>query len=60
MGDAEDVDDGAAAAWGVLGGYGGDPDGVNGSWEKASTGVSDPIRVRVALATGEHAHLLAP
>ena len=28
---------------GVLGGYGGDPDGVNGSWEKASTGVSFPI-----------------
>ena len=34
---------------GVLGGYGGDPDGVNGSWEKASTGVSLPICVRVAL-----------
>ena len=50
----------AAAAWGVLGGYGGDPDGVNGSWEKASTGVSVPICVRVALATGEHAHHLAP
>ena len=46
--------------WGVLGGYGGDPDGVNGSWEKASTGVSLPICVRVALATGEHAHRLAP
>ena len=44
----------------MLGGYGGDPDGVNGSGEKASTGVSDPIRVRVALATGEHAHHLAP
>ena len=41
---------------GVLGGYGGDPDGVNGSWEKASTGVSVPMCVRVALATGEHAH----
>ena len=61
MRDAEDADDGAAAAsGGVLGGYGGDPDGVNGSWEKASTVVSDPIRVRVALATGEHAHHLAP
>ena len=46
--------------WGVLGGYGGDPDGVSGSWEKASTGVSLPISVRVALATGEHAHHLAP
>ena len=47
---------------GVLGGYGGDPDGVNGSWEKASTVVSirNPIRVRVALATGEHDHHLAP
>ena len=44
---------------GVLGGYGGDPDGVDGSWEKASTSVSDPIRVRVALAAGEHAHHLA-
>ena len=44
---------------GVLGGYGGDPDGVNGSWEKASTGVSLPIHVRVALATGEHAHHIA-
>ena len=44
---------------GVLGGYGGDPDGVNGSWEKASTSVSDPIRVRVALATGVHGHHLA-
>ena len=45
---------------GLLGGYGGDPDGVNGSWEKASTVVSNPIRVRVALATGEHAPRLAP
>ena len=44
----------------VLGGYGGDPGGVNGSWEKASTVVSNPIRVRVALATGEHDHHLAP
>ena len=34
--------------WGVLGGYEGGPDGVNGSWEKASTGVSVPICVRVA------------
>ena len=59
MSDAEDADDGAAAAWGVLGGYGGDPDAANGSWEKASTGVSDPIRVRMALATGDHAHHLA-
>ena len=47
-------------AEGVLGGYGGDPDGVNGSWEKVSTCVSIPICVRVALATGEHAHPLAP
>ena len=38
---------------GVLGGYGGDPDGVNGSWEKASTGVSLPICVPVALAIGK-------
>ena len=44
---------------GLLGSYGGDPDGVNESWEKASTGVSLPIHVRVALATGEHAHHLA-
>ena len=44
---------------GLLGGYAGDPDGVNGSWEKACTYVSTPIRVRVALATGEHAHHLA-
>ena len=44
---------------GVLGGYEGDPDGINGSWEKASTGVSLPIHVRVALATGEHAHHIA-
>ena len=43
---------------GVLGGYGGDPDGVNGSWEKTCTCVSNPIRVRVALANGEHAHHL--
>ena len=42
-------------AEGMLGGYGGDPDEVNGCWEKASTGVSLPICVRVALATGEHA-----
>ena len=33
---------------GLLGGYAGDPDGVNGSWEKACTYVSTPIRVRVA------------
>ena len=45
---------------GVLGGYGGNSGGVNGSWEKASTGVSFPICVRVALATGEHAHHLTP
>ena len=38
---------------GVLGGYGlrGDLGGVNGSREKASTNVSVPICVRVALAT---------
>ena len=40
---------------GLLGGYAGDPDGANGSWEKACTSVSTPIRVRVALATGEFA-----
>ena len=45
---------------GLLGGYGRDPDGVNGFWEKASTGVSVPICVRVGLAIGEHAHHLAP
>ena len=43
---------------GVLGGYGGDPDGVNGSWEKTCTCVSVSIRVRVPSATGEHAHHL--
>eukprot|EP01043_Picozoa_sp_COSAG02_P019086 COSAG02_NODE_909_length_16018_cov_15.571895_7_plen_70_part_00 len=32
---------------GMLDGYAGDPDGVNGSWEKASTSVSDPFCVRV-------------
>ena len=37
---------------GLLGGYAGDPDGISGSWEKACTSVSTPIRVRVALATG--------
>ena len=45
---------------GLLGGYGADPDGVNGSWEETCTCVSTSIRVRVALATGEHAHHLAP
>ena len=39
---------------GLLGGYAGDPDGVNGSWEKACTYVSTPIRVRVAVAAGEY------
>ena len=34
----------------LLGGYGGDPDGVNGSREKVYTCVSTSIRVRVALA----------
>ena len=43
---------------GLLGGYAGDPDGVNGSWEKACTYVSTPIRVRVAVATGELARHL--
>ena len=43
---------------GLLGGYAGDPDGVNGSWEKACISVSTPIRVRVALATGECARHL--
>ena len=39
---------------GGLGGYGGDPDGVNGSWEEACTCVSTSIRVRVAVAAGEY------
>ena len=39
---------------GLLGGYGGDPDGVNGSWEEACTCVSTSIRVRVAVAAGEY------
>ena len=38
---------------GVLGGDGGDPDGANGSWEKALICVSTSIRVRVPSATGE-------
>ena len=41
----------------LLGGYGGDPDGVNGSREKVYTCVSTSIRVRVALAAGEFAWL---
>ena len=40
---------------GLLGGYAADPGGVNGSWEEACTCVSNPIRVRVALAAGEFA-----
>ena len=40
---------------GLLGGYGADPDGVNGSWEEACTCVSTSIRVRVAVAAGEYA-----
>ena len=43
---------------GLLGGYAGDPDGVNGSWEEAYTCVSTPIRVRVAVAAGEFARHL--
>ena len=43
---------------GLLGGYAGDPDGVNGSREKACTSVSTPIHMRVALATGEFARHL--
>ena len=39
---------------GLLGGYAGDPDGVNGSWEEACTCVSTSIRVRVAVAAGEY------
>ena len=39
---------------GLLGGYGADPDGVNGSWEEACTCVSTSIRVRVAVAAGEY------
>ena len=42
------------ALGGLLGGYVGDPDGVNGFWEKACTCVSTPIRVRVAVAAGEY------
>ena len=42
----------------LLGGYGADADGVNGSWEKTCTYVSISIRVRVALATGELARHL--
>ena len=46
---------------GLLGGYGADPDGVNGSWEEACTCVSTSIRVRVAVAAGEYArHLPSP
>ena len=43
---------------GLIGGYAGDPDGASGSWEKVCTCVSTPIRVRVALATGEYARHL--
>ena len=39
---------------GLLGGYGADPDGVNGSWEEACICVSTSIRVRVAIAAGEY------
>ena len=39
---------------GALGGYGADPDGVNGSWEEVCTCVSTSIRVRVAVAAGEY------
>ena len=39
---------------GLLGGYGADPDGVNGSWEEACICVSTSIRVRVAVAAGEY------
>ena len=42
----------------LLGGYAGDPSGVNGSWEEACTCVSTPICVRVALAADEFAHRL--
>ena len=45
---------------GLLGGYGADPDGVNGSWEEACTCVSTSIRVRVAVAAGEYPRHLAP
>ena len=43
---------------GLLGGYGADPDGVNGSWEETYTCVSTSIRVRVAVAAGEYARHL--
>ena len=39
---------------GLLGGYGADPNGVNGSWEETCTCVSTSIRVRVAVAAGEY------
>ena len=42
---------------GLLGGYGADPDGVNGSWEEACTCVSTSIRVRVAVAGEYPRHL---
>ena len=38
---------------GLLGGYGADPDGVNGSWEKACTCVRMSIHLRVALVKAE-------
>ena len=44
---------------GLLGGYVADPDGANGSWEKACTCVSTSIRVRVAVAAGEYPTILA-
>ena len=44
---------------GLLGGYGADPDGVNGSWEEACTCVSTSIRVRVAVAAGDPVSILA-
>ena len=45
---------------GLLGGYGADPDGVNGSWEEACTCVSTSICVRVATVACELAHHLSP
>ena len=58
MGDAKMVMMALLPPGGLLGGYGGDPDGVNGPPEKACTCVSTSIRVRVVVAAGEFAHRL--
>ena len=59
--DAEDANDGAATAWGAarrLQGGSGWGQRILGEGEHRRESV--PICVRVALATGEHAHHLAP